>query len=302
VDAGHFDNRDYTLLLIREFNALTPEVSMNWDVVQPQPGQFNFSRGDAILDFARAHGMQVRGHTLVWDFSLPAWVKEGQFSRLEWMNILCTHIKTVVSHYRGRVYSWIVVNEAVANEGPLYETFWLRTLGPEYIAMAFQWAHEADPQALLFYNDHSGEGMDRKSQAIYALVQGLVQSGTPVHGVGLQMHITLNGYPTLTDISTNMQRLADLGLLTEITEMDVRIQYSRDTTPVRLERQAQTYQRIMQACLNASNCWSFTTWGLTDHYSWIPGYTGHPDAPLLFDEQFQPKPAYDALKTILIVP
>lgn len=168
--------------------------------------------------------------------------------------------------------------------------------------MAFQWAHEADPEAILVYNDHSAEGMNPKSQAIYMLVKNLVEQGVPIHAVGLQMHINLFNPPSATDLATNMQRLAKLGLQAHITEMDVRIQYGKQSVEEKLTLQAGIYSDIMTVCLQQPNCRFFSTWGASDRYSWIPGITGKPDAPLLFDESGLPKPAYYALIEALTQP
>jgi endo-1,4-beta-xylanase len=243
--------------------------------------------------------MAVRGHVLVWDLQMPAWATNGQFTRQAWIQILCTHIKSVVGHYRGQIYAWDVVNEAVNQDGTLRNTFWMSKLGPEYIAMAFQWAREADPSAKLFYNDNGGEGLNAKSQGIYALLQGLQQTGVPVDGVGMQMHTRLDGAPPASELSANMQRLAKLGLEIHITEMDVRLQYSTGDNETKQAEQADLYREVLSVCLSVQNCKAFLTWGLTDRYSWIPGFTGKPDAPLLFDKSGLPKPAYFAIVKLL---
>ena len=300
TDPGYLQNDSAaSQLLAREFNMLVPEVAMKWEVIHPEPERYDFTRGDALVTYARQHGMAVRGHVLVWDLQMPAWVTDGQFTRQEWMQILCSHIKSVVGHYRGQIYAWDVVNEAVNQDGTLRNTFWMSKLGPEYIAMAFQWAREADPNAKLFYNDNGGEGLNPKSQAIYALVQGLQQTGVPVDGVGMQMHTWLDGAPPAADLSANMQRLADLGLEIHITEMDVRLQNSTSDTVTKLEEQADLYRQVLSVCLSVTSCKAFLTWGLTDRYSWIPGFTGKPDAPLLFDKDGLPKPAYFAIVKLL---
>jgi endo-1,4-beta-xylanase len=278
---------------------LVPEVAMKWEIIHPEPERYDFSRGDALVTFARQHGMAVRGHVLVWDLQMPAWVTNGQFTRQEWMQILCTHIKSVVGHYRGQIYAWDVVNEAVNQDGTLRNTFWMSKLGPEHIAMAFQWAREADPAAKLFYNDNGGEGLNPKSQGIYALAQGLQQTGVPIDGVGMQMHTWLGGAPSTVELSANMQRLAGLGLEIHITEMDVRLQYSTSDPSTKLAEQADIYRSVLSVCLSVSSCKAFLTWGLSDRYSWIPGFTGKPDAPLLFDKGGLPKPAYFAIVKLL---
>jgi len=292
----YFEDPLYAQLLIEEFNLLTPEVAMKWEVIHPQADLYDFSLGDQIVDFAIQNGMIVRGHVLVWELQMPAWVTEANHSRREWIEIYCKHIKTIVNHYRGYIYSWDVVNEAVNNDGTLRNTFWMGAIGPEYIAMAFQWAREADPAAKLFYNDNGGEGLNAKSQAIYMLIQGLQQSGIPIDGIGLQMHTGLYVSPPPGALKENMQRLADLGLEIHVTEMDVRLQHSQEGEREKLKAQAEIYRQVMEACLSVSACKAFVTWGMTDRYSWIPGWTGNPDAPLLFAEDGAPKPAYFAIQ------
>ena len=298
------EDPQYAGLLLREFNAITPENAMKWDTIHPEPDRYDFSQGDTIVEFARHNGLKVRGHTLVWGNQLPQWMLEGKYTREQWIQILHDHITTVVGHYRGAnndhtVFAWDVVNESVSKEGALFDNFWLQKIGPEYITLAFQFAHEADPDALLFYNDNGGEGLNPKSQGIYNLVQGLVKSGVPINGVGLQMHTDTAVAPPEAELVANMKRLTDLGLQVQITEMDVRVQYINKSLSEKLQDQAGIYRRVMSACLQSPNCTGFFTWGLTDRFSWIPGYTGKPDAPLLFDENYQPKPALDAILEVL---
>ncbi len=225
--------------------------------------------------------------------------REGQFTKKQWKQILREHIQTVVGRYRGKIWAWDVVNEAVGTDGALWNTHWLRVIGPEYIALAFHWAHEADPDAILVYNDHEAEGLNEKSQAIYNLVKSLKENGVPIDAVGFQMHVWLDGPPTPDELDANMKRLAELGLDVHITEMDVRTQYSHESLENKLDAQAEIYRQAMASCLAITNCKAFLTWGLTDRESWIPGYTGNPDIPLLFDLNGQPKPAYWALHDAL---
>ncbi len=285
----------YGKLLGEEFNITTPENAMKWEFIHPEENRYNFTEGDVFVNKAIQQDMLVRGHVLVWDLQLPPWVSVSDRSRAEWIQILCRHIKTVVSHYRGRIYAWDVVNEAINADGTLRNTFWMRAIGPEYIPMAFQWAREADPNALLFYNDNGGEGLNTQSQAIYTLVRSLLDAGIPIDGVGMQMHTAIGYAPTTEEIQANMQRLSEAGLDIQITEMDVKLQYSDKSEAVELAAQAEIYQRVLNACLSVESCSAFLTWGLTDKYSWIPGWTGKPDAPLLFDEESKPKPAYWAI-------
>jgi endo-1,4-beta-xylanase len=278
------------------------ENVMKWDATEPTKGTFTFAAGDQIVDFAEANGMKVRGHNLLWHQQLPGWLSGGKYTRDELLDILHNHIKNLVEHYKGRVETWDVVNEAVGDgSGSLRSDLWLTTIGPDYIEQAFRFAHEADPKAKLYYNDYGGEGMNTKSDAIYELVKGLKEKGVPIDGVGLQMHIGIASFerPKLADLAANMERIAALGLEVQITEMDVKIQNGSGTDNEKLAAQAQVYADTLRTCLQQKACTALLAWGLIDKYSWIPGFTGKPDAPLLFDDNYQPKPAYTALLDVL---
>jgi endo-1,4-beta-xylanase len=290
----------YAQTLAREFNILTAENVLKFGPLRPARDRFDFSAADELVQFAQNNNMQVRGHTLVWHNQLPDWLTQGFFSREELSAILKKHIQTVVERYRGRVAAWDVVNEAVADNGQMRDTLWLRGIGPNYLDLAFQWAHEADPQAKLFYNDYNGEGLGSKSDAIYRLLKDLLQRGVPVQGVGLQMHISLDSPPRAADIAANIQRLGELGLEVHITEMDVRARTPASAAD--LERQAAVYRSVLGACLDSPYCKAFVLWGFTDRYSWIPGFFQGYGSALIFDEAFAPKPAYQALKDGLAGP
>jgi endo-1,4-beta-xylanase len=283
----------YHETLVGQFNLVTPENAMKFGPLSPARGSYNFAEADAIVAFAEEHGMRVRGHTLVWHLQLPDWLTGGQWSREDLIQILHEHVTTVVGHYRGRLYAWDVVNEAVNDDGTLRDTLWLRGIGPEYIELAFRWAREADPDALLFYNDYDGEGLGTKSDAIYALVADLKQRGVPIDGVGLQMHVAVDSWPAADAVAANMQRLAGLGLQAHITEMDVRV--PQPPPPDALSHQAEVYGRMLQVCLAAANCTAFSLWGFTDNHSWIPDFFPGWGHALVFDAAYQPKPAFQEL-------
>lgn len=287
----------YARLLAREFNLVTPENALKFSVVQPERGRFDFTQADALVAFAEAHRMQVNGHVLVWDQQLPDWLTQGHFSPDELKAILHEHIRTLVTRYRGRVASWDVAAEAVGEDGKPRETFWSRGIGPDYLALAFRWAHEADPRARLRYNDYGGEGAGAKSDGIYTLVADLRVHRVPIDAVGLQMHVGLNDAPRPEDVRLNMKRLAALGLETDVTEMDVMLQLPADRAD--LKAQAGLYRAMLQACLAVPLCRSFSTWGATDHYSWIPEFFPGRGAALLFDMDGHPKPAYYSVRRLL---
>ena len=254
------------------------------------------------MAFAQANGMKIRGHNLVWQQDLPAWLTQGNFSSADAAKILQDHIATVAGRYKGKLIAWDVVNEAIAYGAPYgpQPSYWLTTLGSSYIDQAFRWAHDADPTVKLFYNDTGGEGLGAKSDALYNLVQGLISRGVPIDGVGLQMHVTASGAPSADSISSNLKRLAGLGLEVHITEMDVRVPVPASAND--LAAQATVYKNEASACLANSDCTALSTWGVSDANSWIPAaYPGF-GAALLFDQQFQPKPAWTALADLFVPP
>ncbi len=299
VSYDHLRNDTQYRETIRQyFNMLVPENEMKFEELEPKRGVFDFSRADALVGFARVNGLWVRGHTLVWGEQLPAWLTEGSFTRDELSQILKTYIETVVGHYRGRVIAWDVVNESFAGD-QLRENFWLQHLGPDYIRDAFLWAHEADPQAKLFYNDYGAEEPGPKFDAILQLMTKLRAQGVPISGVGMEMHLGFGAPPDAHAVEENMQRLRKAGLEVAVTEMDVQIVNLPGLLDTKLREQATIYGEIATACRTAGNCHYFATWGVSDRYSWIPQFTGHADAPLLFDTSYRPKPAYYAVHNAL---
>jgi endo-1,4-beta-xylanase len=289
----------YGLTAAREFNMVTPENAMKFAETEPAPGRFDFRRGDEVVAFAKAHGMVVRGHTLVWGKDLPAWLLDGHYDADQLLNILHDHITTEVAHFRGQVVSWDVVNEALDDQGNLKRTFWLRGIGSSYIGLAFQWAHEADPAALLYYNDGGAEALGQKSQAVYALIGRLRRQGVPVGGVGLQTHVLTALPPDTRAMAANMRRLVALGLQVEVTELDAAI--AGTPTGAELAEQARLYFSVVRACVTTHGCAGVVMWGFTDRYSWIPRsypYPGMGSADI-YNADFSPKPARAAVARAL---
>jgi endo-1,4-beta-xylanase len=285
----------YQQMIAQQYNFLTPENALKFRYLSPAEGQYNFKEADQMVTFALSHNMQVRGHTLIWYLGDPTWLSTTNYTRDQMIALLQNHIRTVVGHYRGQIRIWDVVNEAVNPNGTLRNTIWLQKIGPEYIEMAFRAAHEADPDALLFYNDYSNEGSGSKSDAIYNMVKDFVQRGVPINGVGFQLHTSINTPPSVKDITNNMSRLGALGLQVQISEMDVQVKNASGTTDDILKAQAAVYSNILDTCLQTKVCTGFTTWGFTDRYTWI----AQPDMPLPFDMNYQAKPAYLAINSTL---
>jgi endo-1,4-beta-xylanase len=311
VQSGYIANEPaFSATLLREFDMVEPEYEMLWSAIQPTQGKpENFTGADAIVAYAALHNMPVRADHLVWHSSLPAWLTNGNFTSDQLKGILHDHIFAVAGHYAGKVHSWEVVNEAVADGGAgLRNSIWnnqpgIGLSGIAWIEQAFNWAHQADPQALLFYNDYSAEDTNAKSDYIYNMVKQMLADGTPIHGVGLQMHLTNNvNYPSAAGLESNIKRLTDLGLQVVITEMDVRLPVS--STGVASETdllvQATLYGRAVAACIKFPLCTGIQTWGISDAHSWIPGTFPGTGAGLMFDVNYQPKPAYSAVLDALV--
>jgi endo-1,4-beta-xylanase len=284
----------YRAITADQFSTVTPENVMKWGPLEPTRGVYNWAPADQLVAFAQQNHQLVRGHNLVWHNQLPTWLTEQapSMSADQLRAILKKHITDVVSHFKGEIWQWDVVNEAFNDDGTLRNDIFLQKLGPGYIADAFRWAHEADPKAQLFYNDYNIEFTGKKSNAVYALVQQLQAQGVPIDGVGFQTHLdTQYGLP---DLENNLQRFADLGLNVAETEVDV-----RTTLPVTsVEQSAQNagYSQSLQACLAVRQCISYTVWGFGDAYSWVPSTFAGEGAADIYDENLQPKPQYFVLQ------
>ena len=287
---------NYGVIAGRRFDILTPENEMKWDATEPQRGVFQFGAADAIVNFAIEHGQTVHGHALAWHAQNPAWLTNGGFGRTELIDILTGHITTVMQHFDGKVSIWDVVNEPINDNGSLRSTVWSQGIGSDYLDIAFHAARAADPDAKLYVNDYNIEFGGPKADALHAMVSGMVARGVPVDGVGFQVHTYLGGV-TQTGLATEFARYDALGLDVSVTELDVRLVLP--ATPATLAAQASTYAAVRDACLNAPNCTTFTTWGFTDAYSWIPSFFPGFGAALPWDAGYAPKPAYGEIEPLL---
>jgi endo-1,4-beta-xylanase len=297
--------RTHAPLLAEHFNSVTAENEMKWASVEPEPGRFAFEAGDALAAFAAAHAMGVRGHTLVWHNQTPAWAFEG--TRASVLARMRAHVAAVAGHYRGRIYAWDVVNEAVADggPGPLRQSRWLEAAGEDFIAEAFREAHRADPDAALFYNDYNAV-LPGKRDRIFALVRDLRAARVPVHGIGVQGHWRLET-PPAEDIRAAFDLFASLGVRLQVTELDVSLH--RDASPAGmpepgpelLERQARRYAELFAIFRSHSPVLEAVTfWGIADDATWLDQFPvrGRKDWPLLFDTSHRPKPAFHAVARI----
>ncbi|GAA5019849.1 endo-1,4-beta-xylanase [Kitasatospora paranensis] len=282
VASGRLGDSTYSTVLDREFTMVTPENEMKWDTVEPSRGSFNFAPGDAIVNHATAHGQRMRGHTLVWHSQLPSWVGSiGDASTLR--GVMDNHITTEMNHYKGRIYAWDVVNEAFADDGSgrHRSSVFQNVLGDGFIEEAFRTARNTDPSAKLCYNDYNIENWsDAKTQGVYRMVKDFKSRGVPIDCVGFQSHFGAGGPPA--SFQTTLSNFAALGVDVQLTELDI------------AQASATAYTNTVKACLAVTHCTGITVWGIRDSDSWRTG-----ENPLLFDNNGNPKPAYNAVLTTL---
>lgn len=286
------DTASYQATAGAEFNILTPENELKWEVTEATQNVFDFSTGDQHVQFARNNGMIVHGHNLAWGQSNPSWLTGGSWTPTTLTNVLYNHIDHVVGHYVGQIQIWDVVNEPINTA-----SIWNNVIGSTYVDLALRRAHAADPDAILLINEYGAETVNSTSNSLYTMCQSLVNAGSPLGGVGFEMHIDESGID-YSSFATNIARFAALGLGIYITEMDVRIPSSPSAGD--LATQATIYQNVLTTCLQQPAFRSFQMWGFTDNYSWIPSNFPGLGAALPFDTTYTAKPAYFALQGALV--
>ncbi len=289
-----------------DFHIAGTENALKFSSLHPSSNTYSFGGADAILDHATAHGQLARGHTLLWHGSVPSWVSSNAWTTSQLQTIAFDHIDTVVNRYRDRVFCWDVVNEAFNDNGTMRSTVWYDApgigyagQGTKYIEEAFKRARAADPDCELFYNDYSAETDNAKSDAIYAMAQDFKARGVPIDGIGFQFHISST--PSLSSMRANFQRFNDLGLNIHITELDVSVAVDSNgvATASALAGQGDTYFNVIGTALAFPRTRVLQTWGFSDRYSWIPGFSPGRGAALTLDEDFNRKPAWWGVRDAL---
>lgn len=304
----------------KHFNTITPENILKWENVHPKPEEYDFDVVEQYVQFGEENDMFIVGHTLIWHNQTPDWVfldEEGNpLNREELLQRMRDHINTVVGRYKGQIHGWDVVNEALNEDGSLRETPWLNIIGEDYIAKAFEFTHEADPDAELYYNDYSLENPEKRNGAVN-LVQNLLNEEIPISGVGTQGHFSLE-WPTLEQAEATIEDFADLGLDVMITELDIDVLPSvqggqgaditmnaelrdslnpyTDGLPDSVQQPlAQRYKELFELYYtHRDDITRITFWGVSDGDSWKNSWpvSGRTNYPLLFDRNHQPKPAF----------
>jgi endo-1,4-beta-xylanase len=325
LNSGQFTERNITgaALVKRHFNAITPENVLKWERVHPEPDRYDFEAADAYVAFGEKNGMFIVGHTLVWHSQTPRWVftdADGKpLTRDALLARMREHIFKVVGRYKGRVHGWDVVNEALNEDGTLRQSPWMRIIGPEYLAKAFEYAREADPAAELYYNDYSVENEAKRAGAV-KLIRDLKVQGAKVAAIGLQGHNRMD-WPTLEQQDATIRAFKELGIKVAITELDVdvlprairagtadvnsrvtadpKLNPYTDGLPEEIQRAlAKRYSDLFGVYLRHKDVLNRVTfWGVTDRDSWLNGFPvrGRTNYPLLFDREYNPKPAFFAV-------
>ena len=303
---------DEVPLILSQFNSLTPENAMKMGPIHPKENQYYWADADSIVAFAQIHGLRVRGHCLCWHNQAPGWLFKDSSGKNVTKEVLLqrlkVHITTVVNRYKGKIYAWDVVNEAISDDSAQYlrNSLWYQICGEEYIARAFEYAHEADPDALLFYNDYN-EINSVKREKMYRLVKSLKDAGVPIGGIGLQGHWAINE-PSKAQLDSTIKKFSNLGVKIQITELDISVypkeHNARERKPVDADttfneekenKQIEVYKNCFELFRKYKDVISgITFWNVSDKRSWLDNFPvrGRKDYPLLFDKNLKPKKAF----------
>ncbi|MHA8070109.1 endo-1,4-beta-xylanase [Aquirufa ecclesiirivi] len=293
------ENGSYRALAMNEFTSITAENHMKMALIHPEANRFDFVKGDEIVAFAKKNKSRVHGHTLVWHNQTAPWMKDFQGDQQAWENLLKNHIQTIVKHYQGQIAGWDVVNEAFLDDGSLRPSIWADHI-PDYLAKSFTWAHEADSNALLFYNDYGQDGKPKKMEAILNMVQDFKKRQIPIHGLGLQMHISIQSKNE--EIKQVIEQSTATGLHIHFSEVDVAVNPKNNPDFVHdvmsLQAQSDKFHLLFSsfAAIPFKQQYGITFWNVGDKDSWLRGYFKRPkEYPLLFDESYQRKSVYGEL-------
>jgi len=300
-------------LIIKQFSSITAENAMKMGPIHPEENRYYWNLADSIVQFGIDNNLKIRGHCLVWHTQTPRWLFKDQDQKPVSKSVLVdrikSHINTVVSRYRGKVYAWDVVNEVIADDTSFYRKSPLYTIaGADFIEQAFRAAHEADPKAVLFYNDYNTEN-PAKREKIYQMLKELLAKGVPIHGIGLQAHWSVST-PSQEELEKSITMFSSLGLQIQFTELDISVYSGRQGgqmitgekslspavfTPEMEQMQLEKYKMVFEVFRKyKTKITGITFWNLSDKYSWLDG-RGRKNFPLLFDADLKPKKAYYAV-------
>ncbi|WP_299435505.1 endo-1,4-beta-xylanase [uncultured Aquimarina sp.] len=285
----------------RDFNNITSEYQMKMNVMYPSQGTYDFGPSDAIVDYGVANGIDVHGHALIWHNATPSWVENFAGTDAEFEAMIRDYITTVLERYKGKVRSWDVVNEAIEDgSNALRNSVFRQRMGDDFIEKCYQMARDVDPDVLLFYNDYNMASDSGKRAAMFAIADRL-KTLNLIDGIGAQLHISYNG-PARGEIQAVVDGTVSRDLLMHFAEIDIRTnpEGNSSVTALSSERallQKDKYKELAEIYTDipTANKFAFTVWGLKDNESWLLDFWGVPDFPLLFDDNFNPKPAYEGV-------
>jgi len=289
----------YRTLALKHYNSYSTELCFKASRVHPQPYDYYWAAADELVRFAQANNKRLHGHALVWNEDLPAWLTSFQGDDKAWTEVLRTHIEEIAGRYRNRIHSWDVANEAFSAEGKLHGYPWQQAIGDKYLADLFNFAHKADPDALLFYNDFDLELNEVKRRAVLEHLTTIRSAGCRVDGIGLQLHLQLT-FEAFEELKKTFEEIVEYGFLVHISELDIAIDAPEDTglLPPFLEQQATLVRKIfdLYSGIPQAHQYGITFWGISDADSWMNFTPGMEKRyPLLFDKNYIPKPALQKL-------
>lgn len=293
----------YERIVNKQFNSITPENIFKPSFLHPHEHQYDWYRADALADYCLQNNKRLHGHTLIWHAQLPGWMESYEGVDKKWESMFRDHIQSIVKHFKGRIKSWDVVNEAFNEDGTLRETIWKEHIGSTYIEKAFLYAKEADPDVLLFYNDFLLEANSTKRKAVISYFNNLRARGVKIDGIGLQFHVSTL-FPDISQIAETLRDFSDNKYRIHISELDISINpFYKDIEPggELYEQQAELIGSIVTHYRQVPQDYQYgiTFWGVNDANSWIPVNLGKEDYPLLYDAHYKPKPVYCKLKESL---
>jgi endo-1,4-beta-xylanase len=292
--------KPYTQILTSQYAFVTSDGEIHWDQFRPSQTEYDYREMDKLVAYGEANNMPVQAHHLVWneEDSLPGWLKDGQYSRQQLLDIMHSHISTTVGHYKGRVAEWTVVNEAFTRAKRMYglSDWWGDRLGSstDYIDDAFRWARAADPNAKLILNDFYNETATDVADAQYDYLKAAKARGVPIDGIGMQMHIDATRPLDKAAIIKNMQRFGELGFPVYVTEFNVHAEMVKGSADHKAQLEAQITADVVRACIESKSCVSFTVFGQTDRAGFRQWITRHKTPSHLFTPKYQPKPSFYA--------
>lgn len=304
----HIYDKQYSDILTSQFGVALLDNTPNWYFtdggLRPSKDKYNFAQMDEVVKYAHENNMTMQAHHYVWGEEkwLPAWLKDGNYNKEELYDILQNHILTVGSRYRGQIKEWTVVNEAFSR-GLHFNNlndWWQEAIGDKsYIDKAFIWARQADPTSVLILNDFGNEKKGPISSSMQDYIKGAKNRGVPIDAIGMQMHIDGSNPPSKEEIKQNINKFAELGVDIYVTEFDVNMDGAKGTNAQKDNKQADIYYNALRACLEVNSCKSFSVLGVTDKETWYSYLDYKNPRPLPFDDKYQPKPAFYAMRRAL---